>query len=322
MAAEDEEKARRQLEQEILPAETPGPPAGPVWIAAPSMKRKPVIPVPAPPPPPAVPPEPEFELPDASADAPLLAATEESGTARDEPAHEPAQQPEPDEAEPEHAEQNLAQPAEAAPEPEPELLPETESEGAPESALHAEEPEHEAGAEPAEEHEPAPETAAPPLVARGPAPEKTRLATRLAPPLAARAVDRLGSSPSRSGRMGTWAFLVALLLLVAAGAWLWHKGTLDPLLARIQPIIARLEGRPSASAPPPGSASGMVLEIKQLLAKLDFPPGPIDDKMDPATEAAIRSYQEAAGEPVTGQPSQALLQELRAVAADQQASGG
>jgi peptidoglycan hydrolase-like protein with peptidoglycan-binding domain len=54
---------------------------------------------------------------------------------------------------------------------------------------------------------------------------------------------------------------------------------------------------------------------------LDLSPGPIDGKLDPATQEAIRSYQAMSGEPVDGQPSQALLQDLRAVVADQQPAG-
>ncbi|HEY2112635.1 MAG TPA: peptidoglycan-binding domain-containing protein, partial [Dongiaceae bacterium] len=70
----------------------------------------------------------------------------------------------------------------------------------------------------------------------------------------------------------------------------------------------------------PGDAA-MVQEIKQLLTRLDLSPGPIDGNLDQATQDAIRSYQAMAGEPVDGQPSQALLQDLRAVVADQKPAG-
>ena len=68
-------------------------------------------------------------------------------------------------------------------------------------------------------------------------------------------------------------------------------------------------------------SAAMIQEIKQLLAKLDLGPGPIDGTLDPTTEAAIRSYQQMAGMPVDGQPSQELLQDLRAVVADQRPAG-
>ena len=66
----------------------------------------------------------------------------------------------------------------------------------------------------------------------------------------------------------------------------------------------------------------MIQEIKQLLAKLDLGPGPIDGTLDPTTVDAIRSYQQMAGMPVDGQPSEELLQDLRAVVADQRPVGG
>jgi len=75
-------------------------------------------------------------------------------------------------------------------------------------------------------------------------------------------------------------------------------------------------------APMPADNGAMITEIKQLLAKLDLAPGPIDGNMDAATENAIRSYQQMAGMPVDGQPSEALLLDLRAVVADQRPAAG
>ena len=80
----------------------------------------------------------------------------------------------------------------------------------------------------------------------------------------------------------------------------------------------------TSTAAAPAAATGdaaMVQEIKQLLAKLNLSPGPINGTLDQATQDAIRSYQEMAGEPVTGQPSQALLTDLRVVVAYQQPPG-
>ena len=81
-----------------------------------------------------------------------------------------------------------------------------------------------------------------------------------------------------------------------------------------------VEGAVSAPGRPlVGDDGAQILE--QLLAKLDMGPGPIDGTLDPTTVDAIRSYQQMAGMPVDGQPSQELLQDLRAVVADQRPAG-
>jgi peptidoglycan hydrolase-like protein with peptidoglycan-binding domain len=54
-------------------------------------------------------------------------------------------------------------------------------------------------------------------------------------------------------------------------------------------------------------------EIENLLAALKFDPGPVDGLVDARTRAAIRIYQEFAALPVDGEPSAALLRELRQV---------
>ncbi len=54
-------------------------------------------------------------------------------------------------------------------------------------------------------------------------------------------------------------------------------------------------------------------EIEQLLATLKFDPGPVDGVVDARTRTAIGLYQEFAALPVDGQPSAALLRELRQV---------
>jgi len=75
--------------------------------------------------------------------------------------------------------------------------------------------------------------------------------------------------------------------------------------------------------PAAGSADGApvtdiasVQEIEQLLQSIAFQPGPVDGVLDPATENAIREFEKAAGHAPTGQPTLALLDELRAVAQD------
>ena len=55
-------------------------------------------------------------------------------------------------------------------------------------------------------------------------------------------------------------------------------------------------------------------EIEQLLAALNFDPGTVDGVVDARTRTAIGLYQEFAALPIDGEPSAALLRELRQVA--------
>lgn len=78
-----------------------------------------------------------------------------------------------------------------------------------------------------------------------------------------------------------------------------------------------IEDRRAAEPPPPdpvAEAQRLLAEIEQLLQVMDLAPGPIDGAMDAQTEAAIRTFEELAGLPVTGLPSPELLEEMRAVA--------
>jgi peptidoglycan hydrolase-like protein with peptidoglycan-binding domain len=132
--------------------------------------------------------------------------------------------------------------------------------------------------------------------------------------------------PRRRG--GCFTLLLVIAIIAGGGFLLWRDGRLDPLIAwaqpytdklapitdAIRPIIAKIEALvPGHQAPVAESDDAMILETKQLLLKLDFQPGPMNGTLDPATVAAIEAYQETAGLPVDGQPSQALLDELRAV---------
>jgi peptidoglycan hydrolase-like protein with peptidoglycan-binding domain len=53
-----------------------------------------------------------------------------------------------------------------------------------------------------------------------------------------------------------------------------------------------------------------------MLDRLGLKPGRVDGELDPVTVDAIRLYQETAGLTVDGEPSRALLEDLRAVAGD------
>src|SRR4029077_318002 len=180
---------------------------------------------------------------------------------------------------------------------------------------------------PSTPQKPAPQKAAQPVPGKaaqstGPRPKP--------PSLAARSADRLAelNGPPPRGRGGCLTLLLILAILAGGGYFLWRAGKLDPLLTwaqpytapvieKFRPIIDKIEalipGHQQA-APAAESDGAMILETKQLLLKLDFQPGPMNGTLDPATVAAIEAYQEAAGETVDGQPSQALLDQLRNVA--------
>jgi lipid-binding SYLF domain-containing protein len=53
-----------------------------------------------------------------------------------------------------------------------------------------------------------------------------------------------------------------------------------------------------------------VAVIQQRLKELGFDPGPVDGKFGSKTERAIRDYQSARGEPMTGRPSKELQRQL------------
>jgi len=157
-----------------------------------------------------------------------------------------------------------------------------------------------------------------------PAPPRTN-----SPALKARSADRLAALNGPPPRRGGCLLLLLILVILAGGGYfLWRAGKLDPLLTwaqpytapiieKIRPVIDKIESLipgHQAAAPAAESDEAMVLETKQLLLKLDFQPGPMNSTLDPATVAAIEAYQEAAGETVDGQVSQALLEELRSVA--------
>lgn len=69
----------------------------------------------------------------------------------------------------------------------------------------------------------------------------------------------------------------------------------------------------AAENPPPALDRAAIVEIQTLLAALDFDPGPADGNFGPRARDATRLFQQFAGLPETGEPSRALLDELRAV---------
>ncbi len=75
------------------------------------------------------------------------------------------------------------------------------------------------------------------------------------------------------------------------------------------PLVAT----PAPQADPTALSVAEILEIQQLLERLDLAPGNTDGVLTADTAAAIRSYQEMAGLDGNGEANRALLDELRSV---------
>lgn len=167
--------------------------------------------------------------------------------------------------------------------------------------------------------------------------------SRAPPPLSARQGERiLPVPPRRRRRPARDVTVVALIALAALVGLAWlaapreEGGSALPMLewlhvdqptqvwdlAKPAPVETAAIGEPPPPpAPQPPEPDRDILEIERLLQRLSFAPGPVDGTLDAATEEAIRQYEAAAGLPVTGEPSPALLEELRAVAAGVPAPG-
>ncbi len=61
-------------------------------------------------------------------------------------------------------------------------------------------------------------------------------------------------------------------------------------------------------------ATALKLETQQALLDLDYKIGAVDGMIGANTRAAIRDFQKTHGLPVTGEPSEALLERLREAA--------
>ncbi len=90
----------------------------------------------------------------------------------------------------------------------------------------------------------------------------------------------------------------------------------EAAVARLAAIEGRIARAPAEATPGPRATKptvAEVAEIQRLLSLLSFHPGAADGKPGKATREAIRQYQQVAGLPVNGEPSQALLTHLRQV---------
>lgn len=88
------------------------------------------------------------------------------------------------------------------------------------------------------------------------------------------------------------------------------------------PVEASPERRPALTAtvaPPqqPATAGGLpqhrLVELEEMLERLDLNPSRADGVVDAQTQTAIRLYQQIAGLPIDGEPSEALLDDMREV---------
>lgn len=133
------------------------------------------------------------------------------------------------------------------------------------------------------------------------------------------AVDPAAVSAVRGSRKGPWPLVVLLLLLllVLAGVTV----VVNPKIAghpAVQDRLASIRGLlgfERAAAPLPKILGSRELsEMESLLSELGLEPGRVDGVIDGQTRSAISEFQEMGGLPVDGEPTGALLFELREVA--------
>ena len=87
----------------------------------------------------------------------------------------------------------------------------------------------------------------------------------------------------------------------------------EPSAALLQHMRQRVD---AAAPPPPVADANTIARIQAELRLRGYPIPQVSGRMDSQTRQAIREYQEGQGAPVTGQPSVALLDELRAASAE------
>jgi hypothetical protein len=111
------------------------------------------------------------------------------------------------------------------------------------------------------------------------------------------------SATARRGGPIFWLLLVAMV----AGIWaLWRYTDLE---TEIRTLLG-VHGVPERET------VDLIYETERMLDRLGLKPGRVDGELDPVTVDAIRLYQQTAGLTVDGEPSRALLEDLRAVAGD------
>lgn len=78
-------------------------------------------------------------------------------------------------------------------------------------------------------------------------------------------------------------------------------------------VAPRFPAQPGFSRPPSGESADMVTGIQRELRRRGYSIPGLGGEMNQATREAIRDYQRGSGLAVTGEPSQALLDEMRSV---------
>jgi hypothetical protein len=157
---------------------------------------------------------------------------------------------------------------------------------------------------------------------------ETTIGTAKLPPLPA--IDpqrRLASGPSSNLRLFAG---LSVIIAAFAGSLVWiAMWRADSFSSGVEAMIdvspedlvqtaaGGNGGTSLASADTSGTVTATLLvrDTELMLTKLDFDPGPADGVLDDTTRDAIRRYQQVAGLPETGEPSQELLDELREVVA-------
>jgi hypothetical protein len=126
-----------------------------------------------------------------------------------------------------------------------------------------------------------------------------------------KAGGRLEPSPAKGGRVIGW--ILAIAAVVAFG-WVATRPRAPPARAPDAPIGTQAPEPASKALPAPAPrvlTTAEVRELQRILKRRGYRLGPVDGKVGPKTEKAIRSFERASGLPETGKPSAQLLELAR-----------
>lgn len=134
--------------------------------------------------------------------------------------------------------------------------------------------------------------------------------------------------PARPAPALTWLRLCAFVAVAAAAGYIvWGltapeegavpletAATVEPSRPPPAEPVETATAEPRQEAALPALTLAEAEELEDLLERLAFEPGPVDGEIDEQARSAIRNFQGVANLPADGEPSQALLVELREVA--------
>lgn len=123
---------------------------------------------------------------------------------------------------------------------------------------------------------------------------------------------RVGERPVASSVAARRGGPIFWLLLVAMVAGIWALWRYTDVESEVRALL----GVHGVHGVPERETVDLVYETERMLDRLGLKPGRVDGELDPVTVDAIKLYQETAGLTVDGEPSRALLEDLRAVAGD------